>query len=123
MKPAISPSRTQAIPFLLAIGRTLPARSAGPALYVSNEVANTLSVISPQTNSVVATIAVGKRPRGLAASPDRRTVYVALGQDDALVLFATVQVKPAHTVTLAPRPGATPRRSRGSGASLATAPD
>src|SRR6266571_3046186 len=83
MKPAISPSRTLALPLLLAIGLTLAARSAGPALYVSNEVANTLSVISPQTNSVVATIAVGKRPRGLAASPDRRTVYVALGQDDA----------------------------------------
>src|ERR1051326_7891321 len=77
MKPAISPS-------LLAIGLTLAARSAGPALYVSNEVANTLSVISPQSNSVVATIRVGAPPRARAASPDRRPIYVALGQDDAL---------------------------------------
>src|ERR1051325_9872832 len=71
MKPAISPTRTPALPFLLAIGLTLAARSAGPVLYVSNEVANTLSVISPQTNNVVATIAVGKRPRGLAGPPRR----------------------------------------------------
>src|SRR5437763_676310 len=84
MNPTTSPKRTLALPFLIAIGLALPARSGGPALYVSNEVDNTVAVISPQTNSVVATIVVGRRPRGLAASPDRRTVYVALGQDDAL---------------------------------------
>src|SRR5213080_967446 len=53
-------------------------------LYVSNELPNTISAIAPRTNTVVATIAVGKRPRGMALSPDRRTVYVALGEDDAL---------------------------------------
>src|ERR1051326_6074446 len=91
MKPAISPS-------LLANGLTLAARSAGPALYVSNEVANTLSVISPQSNSVVATIAVGKRPRGLAASPDRRTSYGALGQDDALGVIDVASGKMTRTI-------------------------
>src|SRR2546423_12872942 len=98
MTPALSPSRTQAIRFLLAIGLPRPARSAGPALYVSNEIANTLSVISPQTNSVVATITVGKRPRGMAASPDRRTVYVALGQDDALGVIDVASGKMTRTI-------------------------
>src|SRR5437660_11125864 len=84
MNPTRSPKRTLALPFLIAIVLHLPARSGGPALYVSNEVDNTVAVISPQTNSVVATIVVGRRPRGLAASPDRRNVYVALGQDHAL---------------------------------------
>src|SRR2546430_5301178 len=60
------------------------AQSPRPLLYVSNEIANTISVIAPTTGSVAATLAVGKRPRGMALSPDRHTVYVALGQDDAI---------------------------------------
>jgi YVTN family beta-propeller protein len=47
-------------------------------VYVSNEDSNDLSVISAQTNAVVATIAVGTRPRGVKASPDGSTVFVAL---------------------------------------------
>src|SRR5437763_14605632 len=90
MNRARSPSRTlaRALPFLIAIALAPPppsprARSGGPALYVSNEVDNTVAVISPQTNSVVATIVVGSRPRGPAASPDRRPVYLAPRQDGA----------------------------------------
>src|SRR5437660_12538860 len=84
MHPAKSPRRILALPFLLAIVLPLPARSAGPSLYVSNEVDNTVAVISPQKNSVAARNVVGRRPRGLAARPDRRTVYVARGRADAL---------------------------------------
>src|SRR5881409_1952521 len=74
-------------------------RTADPQLWVSNEVGNTITVISPRTNAVRATIAVGKRPRGLALSPDNRTVYVALGQDDAVGLIDVA--KAAMTKTLA----------------------
>src|SRR5438094_89869 len=98
MNPTRSPKRTLALPFLIAIVLALPARSGGPALYVSNEVDNTVAVISPQTNSVVATIVVGRRPRGLAASPDRRTVYVALGQDDALGVIDVASGKMTRTI-------------------------
>src|SRR5205807_734504 len=38
-------------------------------------------------------------------------------------LAATLQVQPGDTVTLSPRPGATPRRFRVSGVALVTAPD
>src|SRR5882757_8427964 len=47
-------------------------------VYVTNENAGTVSVIDPTTNEVVATVAVGKRPRGIHVSPDRKTIYVAL---------------------------------------------
>jgi YVTN family beta-propeller protein len=47
-------------------------------IYVTNEDANTVSVISSLTNSVVATIPVGKRPRGIKVSPDGKLIYVAL---------------------------------------------
>src|SRR5437762_2664499 len=68
----------------LGLMSALGASSREPLLYVSNEIPNTISVVSPRTNAVLATVPVGKRPRGMALSPDRRTVYVALGQDDAV---------------------------------------
>src|SRR3989475_56240 len=76
------------------------ARSASPEqlLYVSNELPNTISAIAPHTNTVVATIAVGKRPRGMALSPDRRTVYVALGEDDALGVVDVASAKQTQTI-------------------------
>jgi YVTN family beta-propeller protein len=47
-------------------------------VYATNETSNNVSVIDPTTNEVVATVDVGKRPRGIHVSPDRKTVYVAL---------------------------------------------
>jgi YVTN family beta-propeller protein len=64
-------------------GATAAAR-AESSIFVSNERGNDLHVLSAGTNAVVATIAVGKRPRGMAVSPDRKMVYVALGDDDAV---------------------------------------
>src|SRR5437899_9317667 len=62
----------------------LAAPAPQPLLYVSNELANTITVISPSSAAAIATIAVGRRPRGMALRPDHRTVYVALGEVDAL---------------------------------------
>ena len=47
-------------------------------LYVTNELSGDLSVIDATTLSIVTTIRLGKRPRGIAASPDGRRLYVAL---------------------------------------------
>ena len=47
-------------------------------VYVSNERSGDVTVIDGGDFSVAATIAVGKRPRGIHASPDGHTVYVAL---------------------------------------------
>jgi len=53
---------------------SLPA-GAG-LVYVTNEDSNSVSVIADL--SVIATIPVGKRPRGIKVSPDGSRVYVAL---------------------------------------------
>jgi YVTN family beta-propeller protein len=47
-------------------------------IYVTNEGSNNVSVINRQSNEVVATVLVGKRPRGIATSlsKDRPRVYV-----------------------------------------------
>src|SRR6266481_2945844 len=45
---------------------------------VSNEKSGDITVIDGLNNSVVATIPVGKRPRGVHPSPDGKLLYVAL---------------------------------------------
>jgi YVTN family beta-propeller protein len=47
-------------------------------VYVTNEDSNNVSVIDGNSHQVVATIDVGKRPRGLKVSPDGTRLFVAL---------------------------------------------
>src|SRR4029077_6919706 len=56
------------------------AAPAGKALlaYVTNEDSQDLTVIDTRTDSVVTTIPVGTRPRGVRVSPDGKTIFVAL---------------------------------------------
>jgi YVTN family beta-propeller protein len=50
----------------------------GYQIYVTNERSGDVSVIDGSDLKVVATIPVGKRPRGIHVSPDGKTVYVAV---------------------------------------------
>jgi YVTN family beta-propeller protein len=52
--------------------------SSAPRIYVTNEVSGDLSVIDSASLKVVATVPLGKRPRGIHPSPDGKTLYVAL---------------------------------------------
>jgi YVTN family beta-propeller protein len=54
-----------------------PAGPPAPKIYVSDEVAGDLSIIDSATFAVT-TIHLGKRARGIHASPDGKTIYVAL---------------------------------------------
>jgi PQQ-dependent catabolism-associated beta-propeller protein len=54
------------------------AGPSGELAYVTNEDSQNLSVIDTRTDSLIATIPVGTRPRGVKVSPDGRLVYVAL---------------------------------------------
>src|SRR5256885_6647081 len=91
-------ARASSVVALALCATAAPAQSRGPLLYVSNEIANTISVIAPASGSVVRTIAVGKRPRGMALSPDGHTVYVALGQDDAIGVIDVARAAVTGTV-------------------------
>ncbi len=53
-------------------------RAAGYQVYVSNEKSGDVTVIDPVELKAVATIPVGKRPRGIRASADGKTVFVAV---------------------------------------------
>jgi len=59
------------------------ATAAAERLYVSDETGGNVVIVDPQQASVVARIAVGKRPRGIQISPDHRRVYVALSGSPA----------------------------------------
>src|SRR4029077_4078042 len=65
-----------------------PAAAAAPAapaalppgirIYVTNETSGNLTVIDATAQTVLATAPLGKRPRGIIVSPDRKSLYVAL---------------------------------------------
>lgn len=50
----------------------------GYRIYVTNERSGDLSIIDSGTHEVVSTVPLGKRPRGIHASPDGKLIYVAL---------------------------------------------
>ena len=52
--------------------------TGGPYLFVSNEDGNDVTVISTKTDSVVATLEPGQRPRGVRISPDGKWLIVAV---------------------------------------------
>ncbi len=55
----------------------VPAPTAG-RVYVTNETGGDISVVDVALQKVVATIPVGKRPRGIRLSPDGTSLFVAL---------------------------------------------
>jgi YVTN family beta-propeller protein len=56
-----------------------PVSIQGPyAVYVTNEVSGDLSVIDSATHRIVATLPLGKRPRGIRVAPDHTRLYIAL---------------------------------------------
>jgi YVTN family beta-propeller protein len=64
----------------LAIAITLSARAESPSyvVFVSNERSGDVTVIDGTTDAVVTTFPVGKRPRGIHATPDGKRLFVTL---------------------------------------------
>jgi YVTN family beta-propeller protein len=60
-----------------APGTAAAAPTAG-RLFVTNETSGDITVIDVAAAKTIATIPVGKRPRGIRLSPDGTTLYVAL---------------------------------------------
>ena len=68
-----------ALTLACAAGRFAAAPSHPPGrLFVSNEDSNDVSIVDLALGKVIATVPVGKRPRGMRLSPDHRTLYVAV---------------------------------------------
>ena len=63
---------------LLAFGLLSARAPAADRAYVSNEDGETVTVLDTRDGSVIATVPVGKRPRGLKLSRDGSVLYVAV---------------------------------------------
>src|ERR1700690_3260493 len=55
-----------------------PVETSAPRLYGSHEVGGDLAVLGSGNCNGLATVPLGKRPRGIHPSPDHKTIYVAL---------------------------------------------
>ena len=62
----------------LILGGCGGAGRAAGLVYITSEGSGTITVIDPASNEVAATVNIGKRPRGMVASPDGTLIYVAL---------------------------------------------
>src|SRR5256885_13710054 len=67
-------------------------------VFVTNEKSDDVTVIDATTRKVVTTIPVGKRPRGVAVSPDGRRVYVTNSNSDSLSVIDTKSLAVLRTV-------------------------
>jgi YVTN family beta-propeller protein len=59
-------------------GSTVPTRRPAVTVYVTNEASGDLTIIDAANNEVIATLPLGKRPRGIHVTPDRKNILVAL---------------------------------------------
>jgi len=66
------------LPALLAWSTAQAQAESSYDVYVTNEKSGDVTVISGADFTVIGSFDVGKRPRGIHASPDGKTVYVAL---------------------------------------------
>ena len=65
-------------PLVLLTVAACGADHTGGRVYITSEGSGTMTVIDPARQEVVATVNLGKRPRGMVASPDGTLIYVAL---------------------------------------------
>ncbi len=70
---------------------------AGPRVFVTNEFDDSVSVIDATTHKVTATVAVGKRPRGIGVAPDGSEIYVAVSGENHIAVIDPVSLKVVRT--------------------------
>jgi YVTN family beta-propeller protein len=80
------------------------AQASAFTAYVSNEKSNTISVIDVDKLTVVRTIKVGQRPRGIELTKDGKFILVAVGDDDTIQMIDTSTYEIAATLPSGPDP-------------------
>src|SRR5947207_11327675 len=93
------------LPLVVAAGVVFFTALGGSAaaelrVFVTNEKSDNVTVIDAASGKVVKQIPVGKRPRGVAVSPDGKRVYVCNSNSDSVsvidpAVLTVVQTAPA----------------------------
>jgi len=80
------------------------ASSAGTYAYITNGGSNSASVIDTSTNTVTATIKVGKSPEGVIVNPNGKKVYVTNINSNTVSVIDTATNKVIATVPVGSSP-------------------
>jgi len=67
-----------ALPLLTILLASCASKGPGYRVYISNEASGDLTVIDPGRMESLGTVPIGKRARGIHASPDGKFIYIAL---------------------------------------------
>ena len=70
----------------------------GRRVYIPNRDSSSVSVIDTARNTIIATIAVGTHPEGIAVTPDGRHVYVPNYCSNSVSVIDTVDNTVADTI-------------------------
>src|SRR5258705_9339229 len=69
----------------LILSVSVPFVSARGQVFGSNETGHSSSIIDPASRSVVSTIPLGQRARGIHSTPDGKRIYVALSDNVPMI--------------------------------------
>src|SRR6476659_2691930 len=91
---------------LLGIGLLVmtQAQASACTAYVSNDKSNTISVVDIDKLTIVRTIKVGQRPRGIELTKDGKFILVAVGDDDTIQMIDTTTHEIVTTLPSGPDP-------------------
>lgn len=73
-------------------------------VFVSNEKSNTVSVVDGGKMQVLATIKVGRRPRGITFNPDMTKIFVCVGDDNRIDVIDVATQKVVDRLPSGPDP-------------------
>src|SRR3954447_4261207 len=68
----------------LFLGLSFAAPVRAETVLVSNEKANTVTVLDAASLAVLRTVPVGQRPRGIVLSPDAKLLFICASDDDSI---------------------------------------
>lgn len=88
---------------LLAFAETAQAAGTG-RIFVSDEKGNALTVLNDKDYSLVATVKMPRRPRGMLFSPDHKLLYVACGGSNLIAILDVATLKVVERIEGIPDP-------------------
>jgi YVTN family beta-propeller protein len=83
----IARSAIAAAALCILVGSGAPAEAKGTGrIFISNEKSSTLTVLD-NSDTVVATISVCARPRGMRFNREHTAIYIGCGDDDTIAVY------------------------------------
>jgi YVTN family beta-propeller protein len=80
------------------------ASTSADTIYISDEQADAVHVVVAPHWNEIASIPVGRRPRGLSLSPDGRELFVATSNDDRIEVVDLATRRVVRTIASGPDP-------------------